>query len=680
MNSIYIVALNAVPFLPYVHGLLRACVEEDAELAQVYEFRDPIFLLESPGFVVDQMEEPAVVGLSCYVWNFRKHMKVARLVKERYPKALIVAGGPHIPDQIGDFFKQYPFVDVLVHGEGEYAFRAILRERLSSAPNWSRIPGTTFNDRSAPVRAQARPEGRGRWVEVHSAYQNGYLESSIRKCRERGLQFFALWETNRGCPYACSFCDWGSSTMSQVRKFSDTQLLADIEYFGHREVSNLFICDANFGMLPRDLEIAGHLVESRRRYGYPKQVRVNFAKNSNDRVFQISKLFAQHDMLMGTTLSMQSMELDVLEAVDRKNIGIDNYLVLNSRYATEHIHTYTELILGLPRETSASFKEGIGRLLEAGGHEDLRVFDFMMLPNAPANAPTTRKKYGLVTSSKRLYVESPATPEDEVETAEFVFQTNTMSRDAWIDCAIFAQIIQILHNGCFTRYVAIHLRRQYGIAYEDFYQRLIDFSRLNPSTVLGNVTSRFKTLYQSYTENPDVPHVHLVYSQPDMVNDLLPYGRRRGWTPDNWGWLSIASNHDQFFSELGEFLRSFELLPGTEIDDLLRYQSDIILQPDYDPVKGKTCCYRYDFPGYFSGGGELRAQPVIIRFRDTHMGVNYQYPIEAGNQRRFAKAAIGESYPFVRIHHYQHQLAKAEITYARPAEFVVTGGTSAVYT
>src|SRR5689334_24386773 len=98
LRNVYIIALNAVPFLPYVYGLLRVSVEEDAETARAYRFAEPIFLVEPLEDILGRIRDPAVLGLSCYVWNFRRHMKLARLVKECYPKTLVVAGGPQVPD------------------------------------------------------------------------------------------------------------------------------------------------------------------------------------------------------------------------------------------------------------------------------------------------------------------------------------------------------------------------------------------------------------------------------------------------------------------------------------------------------------------------------------------------------------------------------------------------------
>ena len=44
--------------------------------------------------------------------------------------------------------------------------------------------------------------------------------------------FNLTWETNRGCPYSCSFCDWGSSTMSRIRAFDIERVRAEAEWIG----------------------------------------------------------------------------------------------------------------------------------------------------------------------------------------------------------------------------------------------------------------------------------------------------------------------------------------------------------------------------------------------------------------------------------------------------------------
>ena len=198
-RTVYFLGLNNVPFLPLVAAQLRAYAEQDPDVSAAYSFADPVFLADSPTRIAAGVVDPDVLGLSCYVWNFRRQMKVARLVKQRHPEVLVVAGGPHVPDRPGTFFADFPWVDVLVHGEGEDAFREVLRERLRPDPDYRQVPGVSVRcgrlavPGQPPVRLprESGPPALTCWVTSTPQWHT---------CRERGLRFYALWETNRGCP------------------------------------------------------------------------------------------------------------------------------------------------------------------------------------------------------------------------------------------------------------------------------------------------------------------------------------------------------------------------------------------------------------------------------------------------------------------------------------------------
>ena len=146
-----------------------------------------------------RFDEPAVIGLSCYVWNFRQHMKIARLCKDRFPGCLTVAGGPHVPDHPAEFLRQHPYIDLAVHGEGEQAFTAILRERLSPWPDWFCHPRNQLPARRRACLHRGTPElDLGKHLD--SAYLSGYLDPAIEVFKQQNVNFYAPWETNRGCP------------------------------------------------------------------------------------------------------------------------------------------------------------------------------------------------------------------------------------------------------------------------------------------------------------------------------------------------------------------------------------------------------------------------------------------------------------------------------------------------
>jgi len=278
-----------------------------------------------------------------------------------------------------------------------------------------------------------------------------------------------------------------------------------------------------------------------------------------------------------------------------------------------------------------------------------------------ANIPEKLARFGLRPRPKQLYLEDARTPQDEIETADVVVETAAMGVDDWIYCSVYAQAIQTLHNGCFTRYLSIHLRRAYDVPYASFYEGLLERFGARPETVLGRIFNRLAAFYRAYVDDPTIPQATPVASQADMVAEIERFGRRKGWTPADWAWLCLASDHERLFEELEADLTHLGLSLGGEFEELLRYQSDVMLHLDYDPAVGKMRRYDWDFPAYFKSGGALLRRPVEVHFGDTHMGVNRQYALQRSDPVSFAKAAIGESYPFSRIRHFQHQPDAADV-------------------
>lgn len=587
--------------------------------------------------------EADIVGFSCYMWNFNKQMKIAKLLKERNPNILTVAGGPHVPNIPNDFFQNHPYIDIIVHNEGEITFAKILREYTKNK-DWSSICGT-----STPTHHSLHGDKYPKDIEVDSPYTRGYFDNTIEKMNQQGLETWALWETNRGCPYQCSFCDWGSSLMNKVRRFSMPRLFNEIEYFSSKKIENIYICDANFGMLPRDVDIADKLAKTKQKSRYPSQIRGSFAKHSNDRVFNITKTLFDQRMIYGTTLSMQSMDMNVLAAIDRKNIGIKMYEDLQQRYNKEGLHTYSELILPLPEETYDTFLDGICSLLSAGNHEDIRVWELSLLPNAPMSQSIQRAKYSFRTVHKRIHLELPSTPEDEIAHSEIVISTNTMDLDEWVESYLFAITVQALHCGYYTRYVSEFLVNEGATTYREFYEGLIDYFSSN-SSEMATIFGTLRNLLYDYAN--DKSHT--------LLQKVKGFGPTRREPPD-WMWLSIANKSSTFFTEILAYATdaySKSLKINNEIFEVVMFNESVMLKSNYDPEYGDNFWTHGDWVKYFKEGKKPDYEEGTIYYRVTtkRTGVDDKYELVPNNDRKFADAAVGTGFLVSRYHHYAHPL------------------------
>jgi putative methyltransferase len=648
MKSIYFLSLNALQFVPYAYGLLQNYARQDQRIDENYSWREPLTRIEAVETTVERIVDPDILCASCYVWNHNQQAAIAKQVKQKYPRCKVIFGGPHVPDDSDAYFSEHPYVDVLVHGEGEIALSNLLLAFLDDHPRLNHIPNISYNVNLKATKTRTAP-GLTNDLPIPSPFLAGTFKNFLSDERSNKI---GLWETNRGCPYQCSFCDWGVRATNKIRRHDLQKIKKEIDYIARHNIEDLYVTDCNFGILKRDLEITGELVKARKKYGYPKRVRIQFAKNSNDTVFEISRLLHTNDMLWGTTLSMQSVDEQVLEAVNRRQIGTRNYRLLKDRYRQAGIPTYTELILGLPEETRDSFVNGICTLLDIGIHDDIRVYELALLPNAPLSRKTSRKRYGLKTKIKPIRI-----PADQCETemVEIVFETDTMPYKDWAYCYLFGEMIQVLHNGAYTRYVAIYLNKSGQMPYKRFYNRLLAFM-LGSKAKSCNAVKRVMTLIDDYHQDPNMPQIHKILTQPDMMAFLSTYNpKRKGWRLWDYLWLSLGEMKDDFYAVLREFLMTEGIDIDQKIDELLHYQKELMLDLDYDPAIGKRVAYRFNWFDYFFNGRPFAEELTRLRYTDTFMGISNRYALKKNDRGKFLNAAIGISYPYTKFRHFTHQ-------------------------
>ena len=648
MKSIYFLSLNMIQFVPYAYGFLRSYAEQDTIIDSNYSWKEPFCKIQAVEIIAEEIIDPDVLCVSCYVWNHNQQTKIAKVVKEKYPSCKVICGGPHIPDSSESYFFEHPYVDVLVHGEGEIPLKNLLIEFLNNAPDLNNIHGISFNENNKSIKTPSSTK-LPKDLPILSPYLNGFFDDFLSDGNPNKI---GLWETNRGCPYSCSFCDWGVRTLNKMRLHDLDKIIQEIEYIATHKIEDIYIADCNFGIFKRDLDIVQMLVDAKKKYGYPRRIRIQFAKKSNDTVFEISKLLHNNEMLWGTTLSMQSLDMNVLRAVDRQYIGINNYKELKERYTEEGIPTYTELILGLPKETRESFINGICTLLDSGMHDDIRFYELVLLPNAPISQRLVREKYGIKTKFKPLRI---VDQNCEREYVEIVFETNTMPYDDWAYCFLFAETIQALHNGGYTRFLAKYLNDNNVLSYKNFYNNLLEFT-LKTDVESFKSFKRIKKLINDFYDDPDMPQIHRILTQPDIIGFLNSYNpNRKGWQLWTYIWVSISEQIEDFYRNLLVFLNQQGVRSDKKVVDLIQYQQDIMITLGYDPKLGKTVAYKFNWFEYFFGNEALREESSTLHYTDTHMGTTHRYELGKNDKKKFLSAAIGFSYPYSKFRHFFHQ-------------------------
>lgn len=160
----------------------------------------------------------------------------------------------------------------------------------------------------------------------------------------------------------------------------------------------LFISDLNFGMIPRDLEICDALAEVQRTHGYPYYIDATTGKNAKARVIEAVRRL---NGALRLSMSVQSMDADVLANIRRDNISVDDMLALRPAIKDAGLTTTAEVILGLPGETYESHLKTLGDLVRAG-LDHVVPYTLMLLNGTELNSPEQRERWGSRTKFRVL--------------------------------------------------------------------------------------------------------------------------------------------------------------------------------------------------------------------------------------------------------------------------------------
>jgi hypothetical protein len=314
-------------------------------------------------------------------------------------------------------------------------------------------------------------------AQVPSPYVAGVFAPIMEA--DPGQGWLATWETNRGCPFSCTFCDWGSATAAKINRFGMDRLADELVWFAEHGIGHLFVVDANFGILPRDIEITQLLIDTFSAHGKRVGISVQSAKNATERSYRVQHLLATAPCVQGfgVTLSMQSLNPATLTAIRRDNISLETFRVLQRRFLADGIPTYTDLILGLPGETYDSCADGIAAIIAEGQHNRLAIYNCGLLPNAEMGDPAYQAEHGIESVRMPIVHEYESRARTEAievrEHLDVVVATSAMSREQWRQARVFASAVELLHMDRVLQIALVTLAEHYGVGYRRAIEALL---------------------------------------------------------------------------------------------------------------------------------------------------------------------------------------------------------------
>ena len=489
---------------------------------------------------------PDIFAISLYVWNYTLAHEIAAWVKSIWPKCIVISGGPHqyFKHNI-NWFKEHPHLDASLPGDcyGEQCFLEVLDnyDDASATIDWNKITDMYYPSKSRMVLSNKISMSRAErkvykfdWSSFDAQLEHLKDFANFQKRHFPNSMLLSVLETTRGCPYGCTYCDWGGGTSTTVLQKSLPTVKKDIDSLMHFDLTYIYLADANFGIFgQRDVDIMQYVayqkIKTRQWFGVGFG---GYAKTENKLEYIRDILAIDIDNNISMTkelkLSMQTLDDQVLENIDRKNIDLDKQLeVYTPLSQNKKLPLYVEMIMGLPGISLDKYYYELDVLGER--HLSVQWFEWILLPETPAYANAYRQQYGIETIIKK---KGWAVKEEGSE-REVVVGCKSFTKWDYLQMILSNSLYHLFVLGGFQKNTVDWIRATHKLGYgqisRDIYENFFMQHEYK-----NNVRARWKEILN----DSDLPcvfdvnnqsvygayyFVALVFTDPIFANNLIEY-------------------------------------------------------------------------------------------------------------------------------------------------------------
>ena len=362
-------------WLPYAVGCLISHCKSIDQVNQRYHFHEPIYKHKPVTEYHTVLANTDILGLTCYVWNQSYNDELAAYYKSINPAGIVVYGGPQVPEnQLAkiSYDDKRSWLDTSIAGLGEIAFSEWLLDLPFSNSTLTTMP---------------------------TPYTDGVFDSILAT----GEKFKVSFETNRGCPYSCAFCDWGGQSRSKLTKFNVDDVYSTIaKIYDYKNIVELEILDANFGILKQDIDIVQAMIDNQNlKDNYLRISYSGIAKNGSKNLPVIlEKIFDNIPIdQRNLKISFQTHTPEVLANINRSNIDNSRLAPLILEYKNKNIPTTSEMIIALPGETALSWLRTLDYNFHTLGIDYVRTYFLHLVANIDMATPEYQQQHGIQTKT-----------------------------------------------------------------------------------------------------------------------------------------------------------------------------------------------------------------------------------------------------------------------------------------
>lgn len=298
-------------------------------------------------------QNPDLVSFSAYIWNISKTLDLCKKIKVQC-NCRIVLGGPEVAFRAEDILQNYPFIDFVLSGEGEYNFPKLL-DVLEVGGGYKNVDGLSYMC-------------QGKFISITEKIYTYTPPSPY--CDEFFVNLagrISYIETSRGCPYRCAFCL--SGRCSPLRFFDMDRVTKDILALAKSGTRTVKFVDRTFNAnSKRCNEILAFIKEN---YGKEIPAGVCFHFEIAGDILKEDTLEILKSMPRGAVqleIGMQSFNEETLRLINRKTDIQKLKRNIKTLLSFNNMHIHIDLIAGLTGENLESFKRSFNIGYNLGAH------------------------------------------------------------------------------------------------------------------------------------------------------------------------------------------------------------------------------------------------------------------------------------------------------------------------
>lgn len=457
--------------------MLFKCFYEDfGKYPDQVEWVEPLYKWNETNLddILYSLQDCDIVLFTSYVWNYKINKKVVdRLSKD----TVTILGGPHQDFEIvkyydhvadptapGELFLQF-FIDMFLENN-------IIKNNIPFYNNGLKLP---YEFGSSNVYKRC-----GEYL--RKCYN--YFNENIDYFQE----MIIVYESTRGCPFKCTYCEWGGGTATKTLKKTIDMIKDELEFLGTFDNLKLDLTDANTGMLKkRDIEMMLIMKENNVQVG--DTISVLKTLKVEDKIAIIDFMIENEITSRTISISVQSISKKARDIAKRIDLEYDDTIKLidhiKDRWGNLHdkdLYVDLELILGMPGSTLEDFYDefklyyrlssNVSKSPEGQPWQNFRDgrFPYMILPATESASPAYQRKYGIKTAKVATFFDTNFQFDPAIDKPNLLYENHHYEYDTIIECFSYT----------FEEYIEMFIMNIYTpILFETFTKEYITFENIS---------------------------------------------------------------------------------------------------------------------------------------------------------------------------------------------------------